>query len=303
MAIKRLKTYWRHNQQKLMPIVFLAPAVIFFVCLIIYPIVESLRLSLFKWDGLGEPLFIGFANYQELIADHRFWTSVWNTILWTLFYLLAPVFGLALAIFLNQKIAGIRFVKTMFFFPFVLSQVVVALVFSWFYEPHYGLFNEVLKFLGFSPIAILSDEKWVTFGIIAAGMWPQVAYCLIIYLTGLSNLSPLLIEAARLDRAKGWRMLWHIILPQLRPATFVAVVISVIGALRSFDMISVMTAGGPYGKSNVLAYFMYDQAMFSYRMGYGATIAVVLFVIMDLYIAYFLFRLWRQEYRKQAAVA
>ncbi|BBM88818.1 multiple sugar transport system permease protein [Spirochaetota bacterium] len=287
--------YWKHNQQKWMPFVFLAPATLFFLVLIVYPIVESLRLSFFKWDGLGEKNWVGGGNYVELLSDHRFWLSVRNTFYWTVFFLIAPVVGLLLAIFLNQKIRGIRFVKSMFFFPFVISQVVVGLVFAWFYEPHNGLLNEVLKFLGMSPIAILSNENWVTFGIIAAGMWPQVAYCLIIYLTGLSGLSPTLIEAARLDRAKGWKMLWYIIIPQLRSATFVAVVISVIGALRSFDLISIMTGGGPYDSSSVLAYFMYDQTMFSYRMGYGAAIASVLFVLMDIYIVYFLIRLWRGE--------
>jgi multiple sugar transport system permease protein len=144
-------------------------------------------------------------------------------------------------------------------------------------------------------VAVLSDENWVTFGIIVAGLWPQIAYCMILYLTGLNNLSPDQIEAARLDGAHGWKMLRYVILPQLRPATFIAVVVTVIGALRSFDLVATMTSGGPFGSSTVLAYFMYEQSIFNYRAGYGAAIATVLFLIMDIYIAYFLWRMLKSE--------
>ena len=115
------------------------------------------------------------------------------------------------------------------------------------------------------------------------------------HLTGLNNVNPEVLEAGKVDGAKGWTMLWNIVLPQLRPATFIAVVVTVIGALRSFDLVAVMTAGGPFGSSSVLAYYMYEQALFNYRMGYGAAIATVLFLIMDVYIAFFLTRMLRQE--------
>lgn len=209
--------------------------------------------------------------------------------------MLAPPCGLAIALFLNQQIRGIRVVKSLFFFPFVISQVVVGLVFAWFYDPSFGLLNIFLTSIGFDPVAVLSNENLVTYGIIAAGLWPQVAYCMILYLTGLNNLDPEQIEAARLDGAKGFRMLWYVVLPQLKPATFIAIVVTVIGALRSFDLVSVMTAGGPWGSSSVLAYQMYEESIFNYRMGYGAAVAVVLFLIMDIYIAYFLWRMLRSE--------
>jgi multiple sugar transport system permease protein len=137
----------------------------------------------------------------------------------------------------------------------------------------------------------------VTFGIIAAGLWPQVAYCMILYLTGLNNVSPDQIEAARLDGAKGFRMLWHVILPQLRPATFIAFVVTIIGALRSFDLISIMTNGGPFGSTRVLSFYMFEKALseYGFRMGYGSAIAVVLFFIMLFFIAYFLWSMYRDE--------
>ncbi len=283
------------RQQQWMPVLFLAPALIMFVVYVILPICQSVLLSFYEWDGLGDKVFIGLDNYFELFEDEQFWSALKNNIYWMVFYMLAPPLGLAVALFLNQKVLGIRLVKSLFFFPFVISQVVVGLVFAWFYDPTYGLFNIALTSIGLEPIAVLSDENWVTFGIIAAGLWPQIAYCMILYLTGLNNLSPDQLEAARLDGAYGWRMLWYVILPQLRPATFIAIVVTVIGALRSFDLVATMTAGGPFGTSNVLAYFMYEQSIFNYRVGYGAAIATVLFLIMDVYIAYFLWRMLKSE--------
>jgi len=283
------------KQQQWMPIAFLAPAVILFSVYVIFPSVQSVWLSFYQWDGLGEKTFVGFGNYIELFQDGQFWTAFVNNIYWLIFFMLAPPIGLLLALFLNQKMMGIRFVKAMFFFPFVISQVVVGLVFSRFYDPSFGLFNKFIELFGFQPIAVLSDPNVVTFGIIAAGLWPQIAYCMILYLTGLNNLNPDQIEAARLDGAYGWKMLRHVILPQLKPATFIAIVVTVIGALRSFDLVATMTSGGPFGSSSVLAYFMYEQSIFNYRVGYGAAIATVLFLMMDIYIAYFLWRMLKSE--------
>ncbi len=120
---------------------------------------------------------------------------------------------------------------------------------------------------------------------------------MILYLTGLNNINPEQIEAARMDGAKGWSMLWNIVIPQLAPATFIAIVVTVIGALRSFDLVSIMTDGGPYGSSRVLSFYMYEQALseYGYRMGYGAAIAVVLIAIMMVFITFFVLRMLRQE--------
>lgn len=280
---------------KLSPWLFLMPAMIIFAVYVLYPIVDSISISFYQWDGLGPKTWVGLANYRELFQSSEFYTALKNNFLWLIFFMLAPPLGLAIALFLNQQIRGIRVVKSLFFFPFVISQVVVGMVFSWFYDPSFGLFNTFLGWFGMGPVAVLSNEKYVTFGIIVAGLWPQISYCMILYLTGLNNLDPEQIEAARLDGAKRWRMLWYVVLPQLRPATFIAIVVTVIGALRSFDLIATMTAGGPWGSSTVLAYKVYEESIFNYRMGYGAAIAVMLFLIMDVYIAYFLWRMLRSE--------
>ncbi|WP_320825874.1 sugar ABC transporter permease [Reinekea sp.] len=272
----------------------MAPAIVIFTIYVIYPIGQSILMSFYQWDGIGDKVFIGFQNYIDLADDPQFWTSLTNNIMWLVFYMLAVPLGLGIALFLNQEVLGIRVVKSLFFFPFVISQVIIGIVFSWFYDPSYGLLKDILALFNIAPLPILADEGLVTYGIIAAGLWPQVAYTMILYLTGLNNISPDQIEAARIDGAKGWSMLRYIVIPQLRPATFIAVVVTIIGALRSFDLVASMTAGGPYGSSSVLAYFMYEQTV-NYRIGYGAAIATVLFLIMLVYIAFFLWRMLKDE--------
>ncbi|KQQ59758.1 ABC transporter permease [Rhizobium sp. Leaf311] len=296
-AVTPSPSFWKRNQQKLAPWLFLAPGLLMFIIYVLVPIVESIWISFHDWDGMGEMTWIGIGNYAELLHDDTFYVSLKNNIIWLVLYLLSIPAGLAVALFLNQNVYGIRLYKSLFFFPFVISQVVVGLMFSWFYAPDFGLFSKILEWLTGEQIAVLADENYVTYGIIAAGLWPQTAYCMILYLTGLNNINPEQVEAARMDGAKGLKLLWNIILPQLGPATFIAMVVTVIGSLRSFDLVSVMTAGGPYGSSSVLSYFMYEQALseYGFRMGYGAAIAVVLFLIMMIFITLFIVRMLSQE--------
>ena len=291
------RSWWKANQRKLAPWLFLAPGLFMFGLYVIWPILSSIWLSFYDWDGLGQKTWIGLANFRELWDDENFYTSLKNNVIWLLLFMLAVPIGLFIAIFLNQTVTGIRIYKSLFFFPFVISQVVVGLLFSWFYAPNFGLLYKLIEWLTGTGIAFLADPDKVTYALVAAGLWPQIAYCMILYLTGLNNVSPDQIEAARLDGAQGWRMLWYVILPQLRPATFIAIVVTVIGALRSFDIVSIMTDGGPFGSSRVLSFYMYEQALseYGYRMGYGAAIAVVLFMIMMIFITGFIWKMVRDE--------
>lgn len=278
----------RRNRAALM---FLLPGALIFAIYVVYPVLNSIMLSFYNWDGMTPRTFVGFANYAELIQADTFYVALKNNVLWLVLFLLAPPIGLAFALYLNQNVRGIRLVKSLFFAPFVLPGVVVGLVFSWFYDPTFGL----LKLIIGHGIPVLGDPHYVTYGIIFAALWPQIPFCMILYLTGLTGINSEIIEAARMEGAQRFKLLWHIILPQLRPATFMAFVLTVIGALRSFDLISVMSGGGPFDSSTVLAYYMYDQAIKYYREGYSAAIAVVLFLIMLAFIVWQLRRLVRSE--------
>jgi multiple sugar transport system permease protein len=282
-------------QFKFSPVLFLAPALILFGVFVIWPIIQSIYISFTEWSGFGQKTWIGLENYRTLFGDPRFHTSIVNNVKWLVVMMLAPVLGLTLALFLNQTIRGVRLAKSLFFFPFVVNLVVIGLVFSWFYNPDLGLLAELFKLVGLKPIPVLADEILATYGIIVAALWPQIAYCMILYLTGLTSMSAQIVEAARIDGAKGFGMLFYVVLPQLRSATFIAVVVTVIGSLRSFDLIAIMTAGGPWGSSNVLAYEMYQEALFNFKMGYGAAISVILFLIMAIFIAFFLNNVVRNE--------
>ena len=300
-------TFWERNQLKLAPFLFLAPAVGLFLIFVIYPIADSIWVSFHEWSGVNRYAvddegnlknfkWVGLDNYIYLFTnDDEFYVSVFNNIKWFFFSLIAIPFGILLALFLNQQILGIRWVKSFFYFPFVINAVVIGIVFTWFYNPKYGSLTYLLGFFGMEPFPILSDENYATYGIIVASLFPGIAYTMIIYITGLTAVSKDMIEAGRIDGASGFTMFWNIILPQLRPATLIAVVVTIVGALRSFDLIAVMTGGGPWGSTNVLAYKMYEDSLFNFRMGYGASTAVVLFILMDIYIAWFLYRLFKRD--------
>ncbi|WP_446902595.1 carbohydrate ABC transporter permease [Burkholderia sp. YIM B11467] len=278
----------RRNRAALL---FVLPGFALFTVFVLYPIVSSIWLSFHQWDGMTPMTYAGLDNYRELLQSDTFYVALKNNVLWLVLFLAAPPLGLGLALYLNQNVFGIRLVKSLFFAPFVLPGVVVGLVFSWFYDPTFGL----LKVIVGHGIPVLGDPRYATYGVIVAALWPQIPFCMILYLTGLTGINSEIVEAARMEGARGFTLLWHVILPQLRPATFMAVVLTVIGALRSFDLISVMTGGGPFDSSTVLAYFMVDQAIKYYREGYSAAIAVVLFAIMLVYIVWQLRKLVRVE--------
>jgi len=294
--------WYKRNEIAFTPWLFLVPGIVMFTIYVVFPIFQSFQISLFKWNGLGElgthGEYVGLGNYEKLLTrDRSFNISLWNNLKWLIFYLVSIPAGLLIALFLNQAVRGIRLYKSLFFFPFVISQIVVGLVFTWFYDPQYGLFNGIIGFVGFEPINVLGDPSLATYGVIAAGVWPQTAFCMILYLTGLNSVDPEQVEAARLDGAKGMKMLWYVILPQLRPATFIAFVVTVIGSLRSFDLIAIMTNGGPFGSSRVLGFYMFEKSLseYGFKMGYGAAIAVILFLIMMIFIGYFLWRTYQDE--------
>ena len=299
-------TFWERNQLKLAPFLFLAPAILVFLIYVIYPIIDSIWVSFHEWNGMdkngtranGNPnwSWVGLKNYIVLFTDdEEFYVSLFNNIRWLLFSLVAIPIGLLLALFVNQRILGMRYIKSLFYFPFVINAVVIGVIFTWFYNPKYGALTYVLSLFGLDSIPVLAEEDLATYGIIIASFFPGIAYTMILYITGLTGVSREMVEAGRIDGASGFTMLWHIILPQLKPATLIAIVVTIVGSLRSFDLIAVMTAGGPWGSSEVLAYKMYQESLFNYRMGYGAAIATILFLIMDIYIAWFLYRLFKNE--------
>jgi len=283
----------------LTPYLFLILPLALFLMWVIGPMVYSFYLSLTNWTGVSAAKFIGFKNYVVLFNDPIFYTALLNNLKWLVSFVTIPVgMGLALAmLFNNNKIPGISAIKAIFYSPYILAPVVIGLIFSWMYFPDGGIFSTMLAELGYKGPAIgfLSDPAMATWCIIAAAVWRQVGYIMTLYLAGLQAVDPSLVDAAIVDGCNRWQLFRYVIFPLLNPITVVVVVISVIDSLRSFDLVFVMTRGGPANSSSVLANFMYIEAFNNYKMGYGAAIAVILFLISAVFIFIYLWRVLRTE--------
>lgn len=271
----------------LTPYLFLLVPVALYVMWVVGPTFATIWMSFTNSDGLSPAQWVGWDNYRRLLGDPIFHVSFWNNVKWLLAYITIPTAaGLGLAMLLNTELPGTRLFKAGFFSPMVLSSVVIANVWSWMYFPQGGLINTALAFFGYDgqPIGWLADYNLVTPAIIGAGIWRQIGYVMLLYLAGLKAVDPTLVDASRTDGANGWQTFKDVILPQLQPITIVVLVISVIDALRAFDLVNLMTRGGPANRSNVLANMMYIEAFNNYNMGYGAAIAVVLALLAMLFI-------------------
>ncbi len=278
------------------PYLFLAlPLALYFVW-IIAPTLYSIYLSMTDWDGVtAVPNFLGFANYQRLFTDRTFNEALVNNVRWLAVFITVPTtLGLGLALIFNQEMRGGRWYKISFYSPLVLSLPVIGLIWAWVYQPRAGLINSLLVGIGVqNPPGWLADRDLAIWCIIAAAAWRQVGYVMVLYLAGLKNVDPTLVEAAIVDGANRRQLFQHVILPLLAPVTTIVVVISIIDSLRAFDLVSIMTAGNQ--RTQVLANYMYIQAFNNYKMGYGAAIAVILFLISLIFIGFYLWRTIRDE--------
>lgn len=286
------------TRMKLTPYLFLIVPLIIYLIWVIGPMFYTFYLSLTNWDGLSTPEFINVRNYERLFRDPVFKISLQNNLKWIIAFITVPVVtGLGLAMALNRAIPGSRFFKAGFYSPMVLSLVVCGLIWSWMYQPANGLINETLRAIGLGALAQgwLSDKDLVMWSIIVVAIWRQVGYVMVLYLAGLQGVDPGLIDASKVDGCNAWQTFRHVIFPLLAPVTVIVVTISIIDSLRAFDLVSVMTRGGPYNSSSVLANFMYIEAFNNYKMGYGAAIAVILFLISLVFIFIYLYRTMQTE--------
>lgn len=287
------------------PYLFLVGPLVLYLVWIIGPMLYTFYLSLTDWDGISpEAKYIGLKNFSLLFGSlgkrvpSAFEYSLFNNLKWLLTFITVPVaIGLGLAVILNQDIKADRYFKMGIFLPQVLSLPVIALIWSFgIYNPKAGLINQILIGLGVAnPPGWLADKQLVIWAVILAAAWRQIGYIMILYVAGLKNVDPTLLDAAKVDGANAWRSFWHVTLPLLAPVTTIVVVISIIDSLRSFDLVWVMTKGGPANASSVLAVLMYIQAFNNYKMGEGAASAVILFLISLIFIVVYLSRVMKDE--------
>jgi multiple sugar transport system permease protein len=286
------------------PYMFLAVPLILYLIWIIIPTLYTFYLSLTNWDGVSPPEFVGFYNYERMFglgafadkgASHNLVTALTNNLRWVAIFLTVPTtIGLGLAMLFNNELRGGRWYKVSFYAPLVLSFPVIGLVWTWIYNPRLGLLNSTLRGIGVvDPPGWLAENELAIWAVIFAAVWRQVGYVMILYLAGLKNIDPTMLDAAMVDGASRWQMFRRVIFPLLAPVTTIIFVISVIDSFRSFDLVRVMTRGN--NDTEVLAHWMYMEAFNNYEMGYGAAIAVVLFAISLVVIGFYLRRAVRDE--------
>jgi raffinose/stachyose/melibiose transport system permease protein len=263
-------------------IVGLFPALLLYFVFVVYPIIRSFFYGFYDWNGLSQPVYIGMKNFYNILTDSIFWLSFRNN----MFVVVASVFGqipigIILAVILSRNLKGARFFRSAFFMPMVLSTVVVGLLWSTILNYNIGILNRVLIFLGLENLALnwLGDPKIAMYTVSAVIIWQFIGLHMIIFLAAIQNIPGEIGEAADIDGASEIRKLFSITLPMLWPTVMTAVVLCISGSMRSFDLVYVMTQGGPANATELMATYMYNKTFEVYKYGYGSAVSLVIFVI------------------------
>jgi multiple sugar transport system permease protein len=279
--------------------IFLLPNFLGFLVFTSLPVLASLALSFVDWDSLTPYKYVGMQNFVNLLGWHSagghsvpndplFWKYGYNTIFLLLAIPLNIIGALLVALLMNQKLRGIVIFRTIYFLPSVCSGVALLLLWKWIYNPQYGLLNAFLirvfdlLHLNLQPPSWLSDPRWAKPALIFMGFWGAIGGTnMILYLAALQGVPRELYEAADMDGANSWRKFWAVTIPFLSPTTFFISIMSVIGGLQGgFMAANVLTQGGPLGATTTIEYYIYNSAYVSFHMGYAASIAWVLFLVI-----------------------
>ena len=269
-------------KQNLVAYSFILPNLLGFALFTLVPVVFSLGLALMNWDGANVVTWAGLDNFKKLFSDTTFRISLFNTF----YYVIGTVpptmaAALGLALLLNQRLRGRNFFRTTFFFPYVASLVAVAVVWNMLFNPAMGPVNQLLTALGVeNPPRWTASIDWAMPTVILASIWKGMGYYMVIYLAALQGIPSYLYEAAEIDGANAWQRFRYITLPMLTPATFFVSIMLIIASFKVFDLLMVMTGGGPGRATNVLVIHTYNTAFKEFRFGYSSAIAMVLFLIV-----------------------
>ncbi|CAN5593804.1 sugar ABC transporter permease [soil metagenome] len=263
-------------------LLFLSPTLVVFGVFILFPIIFSFYLSFQSWDLFtSEHTFIGMANYQAIMQDPTFWQVFGNTAIYTFATVpLNMALALGVAFLLEQNIRGKRFLRAAFFTPVVVSSVAAAVIWRWVFDPNLGPINVALQAIGLPAINWTTDGTAAMFSLIIVGVWKTFGINMILFAAGLSAIPSQYYEAAEIDGAGRGARFWNITIPLLAPTTLFVLVLSMIGSFQVFDIVFVLTRGGPLGSTNVLVYYLYEYAFKYFDMGYASAVAYLLFALL-----------------------
>jgi multiple sugar transport system permease protein len=280
------------RRKALMGYLFLAPTILGILIFIAGPVLASFGLSLYKWNVFRPPEFLGAENYTRLFSDATARTGFLNTLQ---FVAMAVTLQITLALFLaigvQQKMATFfrYFFRSAFFLPLLMSGAAVSITLGYMFHKEFGVINYYLGLVGVPRISWLTSREWAMVTVVIASVWQNVGFTFILFVGGLSNISPELLDAADVDGAQGWNRLRHIILPMLSPTLLFAVVVAIIGALQVFEQPYIMTRGGPGNATRTAVMVMYEAAFKNVEIGYGSAITVILFILI---MAVTMFQFW-----------
>lgn len=289
LTVGRRRSLGRLTRRKIaLGLLFCSPWLLGFFIFTAYPVVASLIYSFTNYNILNPPRWVGLANYRALITDPLLGQAVYNTLYYTALYVpLSIVISLGLAMLLNLNVRGMSFYRSVFFLPYVIPQVVLALLWAWILNPQVGLANSILTALHIPGPGWLSDPNWSKPSIVVMTLWGGVGGTMVIFLAGLRDISRHLYEAAEIDGAGTFRKAWHVTLPMLTPVIFYNIVLGVIGSLQTFTTVYVATSGegGPLNTTTFYALLLYFQAFRYFHMGYASAMAWLLFLFIFLLTA------------------
>lgn len=262
--------------------VFLAPIFILLLIFIAYPIVETFRTSLYKWNGISaDKIFIGLGNWKTLISDESFWIAFKNNIaIMVLSICIQIPIGLALATFLDFGVKKFNIYKVLWFIPLLMSSVAIGFLFNYGLATNGGIISSISKLFGGGNIDLLGNEKRALFAVIGVICWQFIPFYMVYFMAAYTNVSPEIFEAAKIDGATRGQYFWRIAFPLLIPAMRSAAILSMVGSLKYFDLIYVMTGGGPGTSTELMATYMYKQSFKTFNMGYGSTVASGMFILI-----------------------
>jgi multiple sugar transport system permease protein/sn-glycerol 3-phosphate transport system permease protein len=249
---------------------------------IFYPLGKGIELSLYQWDFISPvQTFVGAKNYVRMWSDRTFWQVMQNTFVYTFFSVICTIlcaFGLALL--LSLPLRGRNFVRGLVFLPTLLSGAAIALVFNYILDGRYGLLQNFLSMVGLKSPEWYTNPQWAMVSIILTVVWKQSGYGAVILIAGMQNIDHTLYEAASIDGAGRWGKLWNVTIPSLAPMLLFVTVTGILGAFQSFEIIRVMTNGGPINATNILVYNLYERGFVAFEAGPAGVLTVVIFVIM-----------------------
>jgi multiple sugar transport system permease protein len=274
----RRRSVWRNT---VLGWSFILPNFVGFAVLTLVPVVVLFYLAFTDWNVFGVANWVGTDNFRQLLDDDSFWTALRNTVYYTVFHIpLTLASALGLALLLNRKLRGVAFFRTVAFFPYITSIVAAAQVWNMLFSPEYGPVNAALRFVGVDhPPGWTVSADWSMPAVILVGTWREMGYYMLIFLAGLQTVPAELYEAARVDGANAWHQFWTVTVPGLRPTTFFVTVMLTIGSFKVFDLILVMTNGGPGQSTLVLSQYIYRKGFEENQFGYASAVSIVLFAL------------------------